>query len=77
MIENNMAFFFVPSLQEFLDTDETPTSLLLAEQSQIAQHLLFAEVLHSFDHLGGPLLNSFQQFHFSLELRVPELHKEH
>lgn len=48
MTENNMAFFFVPSFQVFIDTDDIPTSLLQVEQSQIAQHLLIAEVLHFF-----------------------------
>lgn len=42
--------------------------LLQAEQSQLSQPLLIAEVLCSIYHLGGSLLDSFQYAHVSLVL---------
>ncbi|PKU40461.1 hypothetical protein llap_9237 [Limosa lapponica baueri] len=38
-------------------------SLLQAEQPQLSQPVLIAEVLQSSDHHGGPPLDSFQQVH--------------
>lgn len=44
-----------------------------AEQSQHFQALLIGEVLQALQHLGDPLLNSFQYICISLVLRGPEV----
>ena len=48
-----------PSLQVFIHVDEIPLepSLLQAEQPWLSQPLLVGEMLQSFNHLHGPLLD--------------------
>ncbi|KAK4831239.1 LOW QUALITY PROTEIN: hypothetical protein QYF61_016471 [Mycteria americana] len=48
-------------------------SLLQAEQPQLAQPVLVAEVLQPSDHFCGPPLDPLQQLHVLLVLRAPEL----
>jgi len=49
-------------------------SLLQAEQPKISEPFLTGEMLQSFNHLCGPLLDSVQYVHFSLVLGSSELH---
>ncbi|KAK4820994.1 hypothetical protein QYF61_009460 [Mycteria americana] len=48
-------------------------SLLQAEQPQLSQPVLVAEVLQPSDHFCGPPLDPLQQLHVLLVLRAPEL----
>ena len=48
-------------------------SLLQAEQPQLSQPFLTAEVLQPSDHLCGPPLDPLQHVHVFLVLRAPEL----
>ncbi|XP_069737412.1 ubiquitin-associated protein 2-like isoform X2 [Phaenicophaeus curvirostris] len=48
-------------------------SLLQDEQEQLSQPVLIWKVLQPSDHLHGPPLDLFQEFHILLTLRIPEL----
>jgi len=48
-------------------------SLLQAEQPQLSQPFLLAEMSQPSDHFCGPLLALLQQVHVSPVLRAPEL----
>lgn len=61
----------VPSLYSPFRYLQT-SPLLQTEQYQISQPLLTVEVLQSFHHLCGPMLDSFQQVQVSLGIGAPE-----
>jgi len=68
------SFFFVLSVQLFINSDEIlpEPPVVQAEQSQIPQTLQTGEVLQTLDHLGGFPLDSFQCIHVCLVQWDPE-----